>query len=260
MPSVSMQALCVMFRCQVFRVLRVLGVAVALASSTLAFADALSDGQNALIQGDEGGAIRLWTPPATGGNPEAQFRLGMMYLQGRGVAADRTMAMRWFKLAIEQHHIGASIAMAHFLLDKANPHYDPDRALALLRDVGQQGVTEAQADLGQLYRKGGGVSQDFDEARHWYQLAAAKGDIASQAGLGELYRYGYGVAQSYPRAYMWFSLAASALTENRPDRIAAAHAAIKARDELERMMSPEERTEAERLALACWQAKLQNCD
>jgi len=249
-----------MFRCRVFCVLQVLGIAVALAGSTTVFADALSDGQTALIRGDDGGAIRLWTTPATEGNPEAQFRLGMMYLQGRGVAADQTMAMRWFKLAVEKHHIGASIAMAHFLFDKASPHYDPDTALALLRDVGQQGVTEAQAYLGELYRKGGGVSQDFDEARRWYQLAAAKGDIASQAGLGELYRYGYGVAQSYPHAYMWFSLAASALTENRPESIAAARAAIKARDELERMMSTDDRMAAEKLALSCWQAKLQNCN
>jgi len=59
---------------------------------------------------------------------------------------------------------------------------------------------------------------------------------------------------------MWFSLAASALTENRPESIAAARAAIKARDELERMMSTDDRMAAEKLALSCWQAKLQNCD
>ena len=224
------------------------------------WADALADGQNALIRGDDGGAIRLWTPPALDGNSEAQFRLGLMYLGGRGVAPDQKMAVRWFKLAIEKRHIGASLSLAHLYLDKSGANYDPDAALALLRDVASQGVTEAQAYLGQLYRKGGAVAQDFEEARRWYQLAAAKGDIASQAGLGELYRYGYGVEQSYPHAYMWFSLAASAVTENIPERVMAARDAIKARDTLERMMSQEDRAEAEKLSLTCWQAKLQNCD
>ena len=225
-----------------------------------AWADALADGQNALMRGDDGGAIRLWTPPALEGNPEAQFRLGLMYLNGRGVAPDPKMAVRWFKMAIEKHHIGASLSLARLYMDKAGANYDPETALGLLRDVAGQGVTEAQRYLGELYRKGGGVAQDFEEARRWYQLAAAKGDIPSQAGLGELYRYGYGVEQSYPHAYMWFSLAASAVTENIPERVIAARAAIKARDELERMMSQEDRAEAEKLAIACWQAKLQNCN
>ena len=170
------------------------------------------------------------------------------------------MAVRWFKMALEKRHIGASLSLARLYMDKAGTSYDPETALSLLRDVADQGVTEAQRYLGELYRKGGDVAQDFDEARRWYQLAAAKGDILSQAGLGELYRYGYGVEQSYPHAYMWFSLAASAVTENIPERVIAARAAIKARDTLERMMSQEDRAEAEKLAIACWQAKLQNCN
>jgi len=223
-------------------------------------ADSLTEGHDALMRGDESGAIKLWTPPATEGDPEAQFRLGMMYLSGRGVAADKTMAVRWFRLALEKHHIGASLALAQIYLDKTGKYYDPDTALTLLKDVAEQGVAEAQRYLGKAYRKGDIVSQDFNEALHWFKLAAAKGDIESQTGLGELYRYGHGVEQSYPHAFMWTSLAASALTNNLPDRIAAARAAIKARDEIEHMLSASGRAEAERLAIACWQTKLQSCD
>ena len=249
-----------MFMRHAYRIFCGVLLASGLAFATPVWADALTDGQNALMQGDDGGAIWLWTPPALEGNPEAQFRLGLMYLGGRGVAPDQKMAVRWFKMAIEKHHIGASLSLARLYMDKAGANYDPEAALGLLRDVADQGIIEAQRYLGELYRKGGGVAQDFEEARHWYQLAAAKGDIPSQAGLGELFRYGYGVEQNYPRAYMWFSLAASAVTDNIPERNAAARAAIKARDEVERMMSPEDRAEAEKLAIACWQAKLQNCN
>jgi len=250
----------VMFMRHAYQVFYAFVLAGGLALATPVWADALADGQNALMRGDDSGAIRVWTPPATEGNPEAQFRLGLMYLSGRGVARDQKMAVSWFKLAVEKHHIGASLSLARLYMDKAGVIYDPDAALGLLRDVAGQGIIEAQRYLGELYRTGGDVAQDFDEARRWYQLAAAKGDISSQAGLGELYRYGYGVEQSYPRAYMWFSLAGSALTENIPERVVAARAAIKARDELGRMMSREDRAEAEKRAIACWQAKLQNCN
>jgi hypothetical protein len=225
-----------------------------------AVADSLTEGQDALMRGDDSGAIRLWTPPATAGDPEAQFRLGMMYLSGRGVAHDKITAMRWLRLALEKHHIGASLTLAKLYLDKTDGSYDPEAAILLLRDVGEKGVIEAQRYLGQIYRNGGGVSQDFSEALHWFKLGASNGDIESQIGLGELYRYGYGVEQSYPRAFMWMSLAASGLTNNSPERIMAAKAAVKARNEIERLMSAEDRAEAERLAITCWQAKLQQCD
>jgi len=250
----------VMFKRFRYQIIKYALLIVTLMVTQSALADALADGQNALIRGDESGAIRLWTPPATEGNPEAQFRLGIMYLSGRGVAPDQKMAVQWFRLAVEKHHVGASVALAQLYFDTAGAFYDPDTAINLLRDIAGQGVIEAQRFLGQAYRKGGGVSQDFDEALRWFKLAAAKGDIESQEGLGELYRYGYGVAQSYPRAFMWMSLAASSITNNIPERVRAARGAMKARDELDRMMSATDRAEAERLAIACWQAKLQNCD
>ena len=166
-----------MFMRQVYRTFYGVLLASGLFFVNPVWADALADGQNALMRGDDGGAIRLWTPPALEGNPEAQFRLGLMYLGGRGVARDQKMAVRWFKMALEKRHIGASLSLARLYMDKAGTSYDPETALSLLRDVADQGVTEAQRYLGELYRKGGDVAQDFDEARRWYQLAAAKGDI-----------------------------------------------------------------------------------
>ncbi len=245
----------IMYRVASFGIL----VGLMIAGSPLR-ADELSAGQNALMRGDESGAIQLWTEPAIHGNAEAQFRLGMMYLSGRGVAQDAKMAVVWLTMAVEKHHIGASLALAQLYLNKAGSSYDPDTAIHLLRDVADHGNTEAQRVLGQAYRKGGGVPQDFAEALHWFRLAAAKGDGEAELGLGELYRYGYGVEQSYPHAFMWFSLAASAVTDNVPERIAAALSAIKARDALEQMMSKDDRMKAERLADACWKSKLQACD
>jgi TPR repeat protein len=54
----------------------------------------------------------------------------------------------------------------------------------------------AQYNLGVLYDKGRGVSQDYAEAARWYRLAADQEHAWAQYNLGVLYREGHGV----PRA------------------------------------------------------------
>ena len=240
---------------------RVASILVLLAGFTChSLAGPLEDGQRAFASGRYGEAIGIWTPEALSGNPEAQFRLGGVYRQGRGVARDTAMAVRWYRQAILSHHPGATLTLAEIYRDRSSGFYDPDAGLDLLRVLATQGSIEARRDLGVLYRKGDGAPQDFDEAAKWFRLAAAQGDIASLAGLGELYRYGYGVPQDLSRAQMWFMLAASAVTGNDPDRTSAARVAAEARDTLTRLMSQKERDEAETLAVSCWKRRLQNCD
>ena len=76
---------------------------------------------------------------AQAGVPGAQFNLGVMYAEGRGVPQDEAAAVYWYRLAAEQ------------------------------------GLAEAQLNLGDMYAEGRGVSQDEAEAARWYRLAAAQG-------------------------------------------------------------------------------------
>lgn len=45
------------------------------------------------------------------GNPEAAYRLGLIYLEGRGVPADRDRAVRWLRRAAEAGHDEAAGAL-----------------------------------------------------------------------------------------------------------------------------------------------------
>jgi TPR repeat protein len=49
-------------------------------------------------------------------------------------------------------------------------------ALREWRPLAEQGQTEAQHNLGELYAEGKGVPQDYVQAHMWYNLAAANGD------------------------------------------------------------------------------------
>ena len=51
-----------------------------------------------------------------------------------------------------------------------------------------QGLPQAQYNLGVLYEQGQGVTADYQEAAKWYGLAAAQGDRNAADRLAELKR------------------------------------------------------------------------
>ena len=90
----------------------------------------------------------------------------------------------------------------------ANNRGDYATALREWRPLAEQGDALAQYNLGLLYRKGRGVSQDDVQARQWYTKAATQGQAKAQFNLGTLYFNGEGVPKDYQQALRWFRLAA----------------------------------------------------
>ena len=107
------------------------------------------------------------------GDTSAQFNLGVMYANGRGVPQDYAEAARWYRKAAEQGH------------------------------------APAQFNLADMYASGQGVPQDYAESVRWYRKAAEQGHAPAQFNLGNMYARGQGVTQDYAEAHMWFNLAAS---------------------------------------------------
>ena len=95
---------------------------------------------------------RNWYEKAAAqGNTGAQYNLGVLYDEGKGVTQDYGQARAWY-----------------------------EKAAAL-------DFAPAQYNLGVLYNKGKGVTQDYGQARAWFEKAAAPKDnkevqqIAQQA-------------------------------------------------------------------------------
>ena len=131
------------------------------------------EGVDAYNKGDYKTALREWQPLAEQGDVDAQFYLGVMYENGRGLPQDYKEAIKWYKLSAEQ------------------------------------GDAEAKYNLGVFYDKGWGVPQDYKEAVKWYRLSAEQGYADAQYNIGVSYELGDGVPQDYVRAHMWINLAAS---------------------------------------------------
>jgi len=82
----------------------------------------------------------------------------------------------------------------------------------------EQGDADAQLNLGRMYKKGDGVTQDYRTALKWYRLAAEQGILDAQTNLGAMYDNGQGVTKDYKVAVKWFRLAAGSATSLRGAR------------------------------------------
>ena len=84
-----------------------------------------------------------------------------------------------------------------------------DQARYWWEKAAAQGQRIAQYNLGVLYDEGRGVSQDYRLAAQWYRKAAQQGFISAQYNLGNLYRDGKGVPQNAYIARDWQEKAAA---------------------------------------------------
>lgn len=95
--------------------------------------------------------------------------------------------------------------------DKGARAYNRGDYAAALREfltLAEQGNVHSQYNLGQMYRKGQGVSQDFAKAANFYRLAAEQNFAQAQTALGLIYTKGLSVPQDFAEAVKWFRRAA----------------------------------------------------
>ncbi len=120
---------------------------------------------------------------------------------------------------------------------------DYARAVEWYRKAAEQGHTIAQSNLGFMYAIGLGVLQDYAEAVKWFRKAAEQGHAKAQYNLGWMYDKGKGVLQDYVQAHRWYNLAASKAPPGELHDIA-----VKNRDDVAKRMTPDQISEAKKLA------------
>jgi hypothetical protein len=153
-------------------------VAVALGLATVTAGEALAgpfeDAEAAYDAQNYAVALKGLSPLARAGNDKAQYLLGRMYADGRGVRQNYQEAMKLYRLA------------------------------------SAKGNGDAQNSIGNLYAIGKkGIPRNDKEALKWYRLSAGQGNAHGENGLANMYAGGTGVPKDYVRAYMWYSLAAA---------------------------------------------------
>ncbi|MBT8117409.1 MAG: sel1 repeat family protein [Gammaproteobacteria bacterium] len=139
---------------------------------------------------------------AKNGISEAQFDVGTMYQNGRGVKADRNMAIEWFEKAAAQ---GDAKSISRLKLMEANA----TRFGKTSSEAGK-GDRDSLYDLGKMYMEGVGTNIDYGKAITAFEQSASQGHIKSSYKLGLIYYEGSGVKANSKLAFKWFRQAARA--------------------------------------------------
>ncbi len=145
----------------------------------------------------------------------ANFRIGDMYADGKGVPKDTSEADKWYQRGVALATTGAragwvtaEVYLANAYLQSKGVPLDYDEAMHWMKDAAEHGNRQAQVDLGAMYRDGQGTHQDYGEAMYWYRKAADQGSAVAEWMIGRLYFDGKGVTRDFKEAATWFRKAA----------------------------------------------------
>jgi TPR repeat protein len=125
---------------------------------------------------------------------------------GRG---DHATALREWRPLAEQGVANAQYNLGLLYAKGQGVPQEYEQVRQRYEKAAAQGNANAQYKLGVLYGNGQGGAQDNDQARQWWEKAAAQEDPRAQYSLGFLYHSGYYVPQDFVQAYKWYSLAAA---------------------------------------------------
>jgi TPR repeat protein len=115
----------------------------------------------------------------------------------------------------------------------------PDQTeIELLQMRADEGDSDAQYQLANMYRNGKGVERDDVVAAGLYLQAAESGNVQAQYNLGVITALGKGLPKDNVRAYMWLLLAAAEGHSIAPDK----------RDLVGKLLTPAQLSEAQKLA------------
>lgn len=186
-------------------------------------------------------ALSILRPLAEKGNARAQYYLGILYDEGKGLMQDKTEAQRWFEKAHEGWRKRAEKRFAEaqeglgtlYETGRGGVPKDYKQALKWYRKAAELGYAEAEASLGQMYFFGRGVPKDHTQAFKWALLAAEKDLTWAKMFVGFMYLNGYGVAKDYREADTWLRQAAS-----RGNPAAKNYRGILYRDHASKILNP----------------------
>ena len=120
-------------------------------------------------------AAHWLTKAAEQGNVQAQYDLGALYADGKGVGRDLRKSAEWTRRAADAGLSAAELEYAIMLFKGRGVAKDQDRAAFYLKSAAGKGNPVAQNRLARLYAHGVALKADMMEAAKWHMLARAAG-------------------------------------------------------------------------------------
>lgn len=155
---------------------------------------------------DEKKAAQLFNMSATRGDAEAQYYLGLLYLNGVGLPKQPEQAFNWFLAAAEQQYRDAQYELAQMYSKGIGTAENPAQTLHWLSAAADQGHADAQFFLALAMDSGKGAPLNKNAALGWLRLAAESGHLMAQRTLGQKLLKS---EKDHPEAIRWLKTAAN---------------------------------------------------
>lgn len=152
-------------------------------------------------------AAAMCMEAAEQGHLAAQYHLGRVYGFGIGVGKDYRKALECYRKAEEMGHPLAENRRKRLEEILSKLENSKSEEVAKIIKEAEEGVAEAQRNLGLRYMDGDGVVADPKLAVYWLEKAAGQEEKWGRLYLGECYEKGYGVERSIIKALELYELA-----------------------------------------------------
>lgn len=165
----------------------------------------------ALQDGNYDAAVEHLLEAAEGGDARAQYGLGILTYQGRGIEKNKDDAIRWLRNAAQQGQLDAQAAFWQIRLGSGVSILSPpaaEEAFSWMRTAAENGHLESQFQFAMQLLHGNNIlEKNLEEALRWFLLVARQGDAHAQHEAGAILFDDSGPMFDIEAAYGWLSLA-----------------------------------------------------
>lgn len=120
------------------------------------------------------------------GDVQAQYNMGMLCEQGKGVPKSYTEAAKWLNKAADKGFVQAQLRLAYYYEVGAFTDMSYVEAAKYYTLAAQQGNAQAMNSLGRYYMDGLGVKKDLNKAKDLFEGALAGGNREAENNLKKL--------------------------------------------------------------------------
>lgn len=158
------------------------------------------DGYGSSVNHSRPKALSWWESAAKQGHHGAQFKVGDYYERHNDVQT----ALGWYQQAVDQHDPDAQARLGYMYLTGQGVSENSKLGLDYLHHAAEQGNAEGCYLLGVAYISGRTGSRDLGKAEHWFLKAAEQNHPDAPYELGRVYEE----YSNYREAIRWYGTAA----------------------------------------------------
>lgn len=133
-------------------------------------------GVELLEQGHYLEALKCFGRSANNGNPDAQYQIGIMFLEGEGMNVNPEDAAYWFRKAAQNGHAPSQFEIGNCFLTGTGVQRDDRIAAEWFWRAAEGGDPDGALYVARMYRDGRGVSRNLEKIIDILFMALSRSD------------------------------------------------------------------------------------